>query len=147
MTRAAPTPEQLETIRCLLDWLEVRTSVGQALPSNVEALREAIDHSALLRRLLAGKPLLAAPPPLSFGQPWYELGEVGHAECYVKLGFSHLEINGMAWPIVERRGEDEFLVRQPGDKTTYLVWRLHRLSSIPASETRWMIERHAPAVV
>jgi hypothetical protein len=34
-----------------------------------------VDHSALLRRLLEGKPLLPKAPPLRMSYPWYELGE------------------------------------------------------------------------
>jgi len=34
-----------------------------------------IQHSALLYRLLSGKPLLPDPPPKAYSYPWYELAE------------------------------------------------------------------------
>jgi hypothetical protein len=58
--------EMLRTLRCVKQWLEIK---------NRRTLRETtaadVDHSALLRRLLAGKEPLPEPPPLKNGYPDY----------------------------------------------------------------------------
>jgi hypothetical protein len=48
-----------------------------------------IDHSALLRRLLAGKPLLENPPPLRFAYPAWEMVEQDEVEIHEIFNSHH----------------------------------------------------------
>jgi hypothetical protein len=135
------TPEQRRTLDSLCAWLEIRSAAGHSFPENVEELWESFEHSALFRRLLAGAGALPEPPPLSFGQPWYELGEQGFAMCEVRRESDQLLINATRWAIVDDSKEGEFLVQRAHDPGTYLVWKVHPLSTEQDNSLSWMIER------
>ncbi len=137
------TPEQRRTLDSLCAWLEIRSAAGHSFPENVNELRESFEHSALFRRLLAGEGALPEPPPLSFGQPWYELGEQGFAMCEVRREFDQLLINATPWAIVDdsKEKEGEFLVRSAHDSGPYLVWKVHPLSTEQENSLSWIIER------
>lgn len=65
------TPEQAEfACQKFIEWLHFCSDNGLPQPRTVD-----ISHSALLRRLLQGKPALPAPPPLRFSYPAWELVE------------------------------------------------------------------------
>ena len=64
-------------IMCFLRWIQIRAENGHPVPNFLEAMEGDIFHSHLLRRMIAGKDPLGAPPPESFGQPWYEVVERG----------------------------------------------------------------------
>jgi hypothetical protein len=59
-----------EAIRAVAMWIKAWKARFDSYPSDEDVL-----HSALLRRLLSGKPLLETAPPLRFSQPDYALAE------------------------------------------------------------------------
>jgi hypothetical protein len=140
------TREQAQTVDCVIRWLEIRAATGREPLIDVEELRAAVEHSALLRRLLAGDDPLPGPPPLAFGQPWYELVEQGHAVCTVRREADQLLINASSWEIIEEHGPDEFVVRPSAGSAAYLVWKLPSLSPAAGPSHDWIIERVWSAV-
>lgn len=64
------TQDQIDlSIKIFSTWTRIRHNNGQSVsPADV-------DHSSLLRRLLAGKPLLVQAPPLSYSSPAYRMLE------------------------------------------------------------------------
>jgi hypothetical protein len=113
-------------ILCFFRWIEIRALNGHATPSFLEGLQQDLHHSALLRRLIAGKEPLPEPPPESFGQPWYELIENGEATASEVKPWewdpeSKLSINKGVWTIQERIGETEYLVTRKGSTGLYEV--------------------------
>lgn len=130
---------QKDLARTVVAWVRVVLGEGRPLPATGD-----IDHSALLRRMRAGRPPMPVPPPTSYGQPWYELVERGEA-CpvavvspdRVAVGAGIL-INDCAWEIVDLlandrfvvpfgRLEGEFVLDRVPDAAQGLVWRLRRL--------------------
>ncbi len=130
------SPEQIEfVIDCIRTWLETRQQNGYS-----DATANDVDHSALLRRLLNGKPLLPNPPPVSFSYPWYEILETGKAlRCNVLRHRNSTTISidrDPRWHIV-REAENALYVRYQGDGPIYRVWQ-----SDPAlDEFGWTIEK------
>jgi len=108
------------SIQCLLRWLEVREAEGHPFPDSVRKLKEDIDHSALLGRLLSGQEPLDDPPPKTMAYPWYEIIEKGKGEpsqvweaqsdLVSALGFKAIIIDGYPWRILEKVSEEEYLV-------------------------------------
>src|SRR5438132_1210292 len=72
--------DERKAVDSVVRWLRIRERSGHPAPTSYAELVDAIGHSALLRRLLAGKTPLRVPPPRSFGQPWYSLIECGGAD-------------------------------------------------------------------
>ena len=134
------TSEQSGTLDSLCAWLEIRSAAGHSFPENVEQLRISFQHSALFRRLLAGEGALPEPP-LSFGEPWYELSEQGFAMCEVRRKSDQLLINSMTWKIVDDSREDEYLVQGTDPSRTYLVWKVASLSTERETALSWVIEQ------
>jgi hypothetical protein len=58
-----------QQVKAVSEWLRICEHYGRGT-RDVDA-----DHSALLRRLLSGKPALKAPPPKLYSYPCYPLGE------------------------------------------------------------------------
>jgi hypothetical protein len=120
-------PEK-EAIDNFIRWLRVRQRSGLPMPSTYDQLVDEIWHSALLRRMLSGKPALRVAPPRSFGQPWYSLVEEGEATgCVVtalkdRSGASpKLSINETPWEIVEEISDREFVVEYRSDASLYVA--------------------------
>ncbi|MCX7666573.1 MAG: hypothetical protein N2112_13630 [Gemmataceae bacterium] len=124
-------------IMCFLRWVQIRTDNGYPVPTNYEALEGDLYHSHLLRRMLAGKDPLLNPPPESFGYPWYELAEQGHAEPTEVRPWEYAEdkllINQAVWNIIEKKSDNEYILSYKADPTYYLLkknddkWRIIRL--------------------
>jgi hypothetical protein len=100
--------DERRAVDSVVRWLRIRERSGHPAPTSYAELVDAIGHSALLRRLLAGKTPLRVPPPRSFGQPWY---------------------------IVEETAEDRMLIRYHREAPVYVAeredgdpvrWRLTR---------------------
>jgi hypothetical protein len=132
--------EDSHVLDVLIEWLRVRDRGGRPLPLGYDGLADELLHSALLERMLAGKAPLPAPPPRSFGQPWYALVEDGVAsECELvplkdRLGASpKVAINQTAWEVVGAV-EGGYVVRYGGGqpyvaemtRTDPPSWRLRR---------------------
>lgn len=72
------TPEDIRlATKAVSDWVRIRDRPDY----NAPLTPAEVEHSALLRRLLGGKPALPDPPPRSFSYPWYELIEDGRSTC------------------------------------------------------------------
>jgi hypothetical protein len=129
------------SFECLVEWLRVREQEGKPFPSDVSQFITELDHSALLERLVRGKRPLPTRPPLSFSYPWYELLEEGAADasdvtiCNQQqndlYGFPAMVINQGIWRIVQKTGDNEYLVTYDNGKRYYTVrkisedtWRL-----------------------
>lgn len=100
------------------EWLSLREEWGTPLNGNNFYVNA--DHSALLRRLLAGEKVFDEPPPLSHSYPNYGLMERGWdepLEVWTKidvLGPDAIVIDQHRWKILETIGEEEWIV-------TYLI--------------------------
>ena len=144
------------SFECLVEWLKIREQEGRAFPKDVEAFVQELDHSALLQRLVSGKPALPVAPPLSFGYPWYDLLENGHgepAEVYVgdKVandihGCRVIVINQAIWRIEEQVGDSDYIVSYDGHNARYLLHRvLASMTTVDKigknSEKTWRLER------
>ena len=125
-------------IMCFLRWIQIRAENGHPIPNFLPAMEGDIYHSHLLRRMLAGKDPLDAPPPESFGQPWYDLVESGRgAPTEVKpwewAPDQKISVNQGIWTILEKKSEADYLVTYRLNPATY---RLSRDSS-----DQWLLER------
>lgn len=131
--------EETRVLRAVGEWLTVLMEVGHRMPTASD-----VDHSALLQRLLNGKPPLPEPPPRSFSYPWYSLIEDGSGKAEVReisdwLGGDGtiLIINQSRWEIVERIG-DGYRARWP---TTGLICSVHPLSESEADVIfKWKVK-------
>ena len=131
-------PEAWRGIVCLLRWLEVKAENGHPVPNVLPAMEGDIYHSHLLRRLLAGKEPLDAPPPESFGQPWYELVETGRGVATEVKPWEwapeqKISVNRGIWTILEKRSDDEYLVTYRLNPTAYRLAR--------QADGAWLLER------
>lgn len=133
-------------IDAMSEWVRIRTSHGY----RAELTPAEVDHSALLRRLLSGKPPLPEPPPRSFSYPWYELIETGEDTCFVEIITEHVALwnhgspedpviivnQNPEWRLQRRDGEDLIVTnpRAPGE------WRLTNTRE-PTGWPRWHIKR------
>lgn len=145
------TPEERRIVYATLRWVAICQQSGRLADRNLTVPTNAdADHSALLARLLAGRPALGDPPPLSFSAPWYALIEEGRAaNVCVERGNYHdffpgcLLINQTPWRIVSQSGPDEYIVRHAAADDAYRLWRPAQPGVIPA-HWGWAMERVAP---
>ncbi|WP_323847295.1 hypothetical protein [Microbulbifer magnicolonia] len=109
-----------QLIRAAFAWGQITHKEGYTL-SDLE-----IEKSVLFRRLLAGRPPLAFPPPLRHGFPWYEVieGRSEHVvnaseaspECSIiapgsKPGDTCILIDGAFWRVAQTvRDREEYIV-------------------------------------
>ncbi|SHG17396.1 hypothetical protein SAMN04487965_3430 [Microbulbifer donghaiensis] len=122
-----------QLIRAAFSWGQITQKEGYTL-SDLE-----IEKSVLFRRLLAGRPPLAFPPPLRHGFPWYEVIEgrgeyVVNAsepspECSIiapgsKPGDTCILIDGAFWRVAETIREREEYVVEWGQYP--IQWRLKK---------------------
>ena len=125
-------------VMCVLRWLAIRESNSIPPPGRFHHLEDDISHSALLRRLIDGKDPLPDPPPESFGQPWYELVEIGTSAnvsvSEIDWGRgTHLIINQALWKVIRQENEDSCLVTHRRGGSLYRLerlkdgWRLSRV--------------------
>lgn len=120
-------------IRAAFAWGQTAQKEGYTL-SDME-----MEKSVLFRRLLAGRPPLAFPPPLRHGFPWYEVieGRGQHVvnaseaspECSIiapgsKPGDTCILIDGAFWRVVETVREREEYIVEWGDYP--MRWRLKK---------------------
>src|SRR5688500_14473153 len=80
MTTRRPTSEEIRVVKAVVLWLGVRAAADPRY--DAEWLRQLFPdafHSALLWRLLDGRPVLPKPPPVAFSYPWYDLIDDGEA--------------------------------------------------------------------
>ena len=122
-----------ELASAITKWVEIRQANYQPLPQDSNQLLSDIMHSRLLRRLLAGKEPLPEPPPTSASQPWYELIEDGHGECYevyevkpedaLYPGEPALLVNqDSRWRIINKLSDAEYIARHGKTPSRYRVW-------------------------
>jgi hypothetical protein len=138
---AGPTMEDTPVVDVLIEWLRVRDRGGRPLPLGYDGLADELAHSALLERMLSGKAPLPAPPPRSFGQPWYALVEDGAASgCELvplkdRLGASpKVSINQTAWEVVGTV-DGGYIVRYGGGGPLYVAERTR------TDPSRWRLRR------
>jgi len=134
---------------CIVRWLTIRELGGQPMPATYRQLIDDVRHSALLQRLLSGREPHRAPPPRSYGQPWYGLLEEGHATgCELtplkdRMGASpRVAINECAWLVEGRLSNGGYLVRH-GPRTPLFAatrraegargWELRRVDPEPGA--------------
>jgi len=118
-------PPEIETD--VIDWI-THYAVETWMRLTIEGGRTVgpccASHSALLRRLLSGKPPLDKPPPRACSYPWYELGE--GAKCSLIDAPREYErgklIVEQATYDIESRGPDGYVVVWPGSGERFRVW-------------------------
>lgn len=125
-------------IMCFLRWIQIRSENGHPIPNFLPAMEGDIFHSHLLRRMLAGKDPLEAPPPESFGEPWYELVEKGRGVAREVKPWEwapdqKISVNQGIWTIVEKKSEDSYLV------TYRLNPAVYHLSK--QADGNWLLEK------
>lgn len=122
------SPDELHRVTMAVsEWVRLRDR-----PDYSAALTPAeVQHSALLQRLLMGKPALAEPPPRSYSYPWYDLIENGHSTCECwemtdeqlsTMGRTEptLVVNQSPWTILRKDG-DAFVVTHPRAPGEWIV--------------------------
>lgn len=122
-----------QLIRAAFAWGQITQKEGYTL-SDLE-----IDKSVLFRRLLAGRPPLAFPPPLRHGFPWYEVieGRGEHVvnasepspECSIiapgsKPGDTCILIDGAFWRVAKTVRDGEEYIVEWGQYP--IQWRLKK---------------------
>ncbi len=125
-------------IMCFLRWIQIRAENGHPIPNFLPAMEGDIFHSHLLRRMLAGKGPLEAPPPESFGQPWYDLVEAGkgiatEVQPWEWAPDQKISINQGIWTIIEKKSDAEYIVTYRLNPMSY---RLSR-----QSDDSWLLEQ------
>jgi len=148
------TPEETRIAEAVFTWLEIRAKAGQLGPLTVGRLMEDAEKSALLPRLLSGQEPLAEPPPTSFGQPWHEIVESGHADHVLVEEMSaglaaaypdHVFINRFPWRVLEHAETDSYLVAWRTDGAPYWLTRVKGdLSPMPWSLVRVFRDEWVP---
>jgi hypothetical protein len=126
----------------VIRWLRIRERSGYPAPTSYPELVDAIGNSALLKRLLAGKRPLQAPPPRSFGQPWYALIERGVADdCELHIlkdrpgATPRVAINQWPWEVVEQPADDRLVLRYGAGMPLFVAERRAE------SPERWRLVR------
>jgi hypothetical protein len=132
------TTEAWRGIMCFLRWLEIKAENGHPVPNVLPAMEGDIYHSHLLRRMLGGKEPLDAPPPDSFGQPWYDLVETGRGaptevQPWEWAPEQKIAVNRGIWTILEKKSETDYMVTYRLNPTAY------RLSK--QRDGNWLLER------
>jgi hypothetical protein len=131
-------PEAWRGIMCFLRWLQIRAENGHPIPNFLPAMETDIFHSHLLRRMLAGKDPLEAPPPESFGQPWYELVETGRGVATEVKPWEwapeqKIAVNRGIWTILEKKSDTEYLVTYRLNPTAYRLFK--------QADGTWLLEQ------
>ena len=122
--------DERRAVDSVIRWLRIRERSGYPAPTSYAELVDTIAHSALLRRLLAGKAPLRVPPPRSFGQPWYALVECGGADgCELRPlkdrpgATPRVTVNEWAWEIVEEPADGLLVIRYHREAPLYVAQR------------------------
>lgn len=125
-------------------WCRILAENGRGWPTEDDA-----EHSALLRRLLAGKDALPEPPPLANRYPWYALVDNG-TDTTTDVrdpGDGALVISGTRWKIVER-GPGWWRVQWRDDGPVYRVEASATAPATPgASTAAWRLTREVSGEV
>jgi len=128
---------QRDTINAVKRWLAIRGKPGDS------QIAADIDHSALLKRLLAGQEPLPQPPPRALSSPWYDLIETGHGTAMDVVEYTTtpgmLSVNQSGqWKIVEKRADGSYVARCTtnnhvftitlvGERYGHSMWELQRV--------------------
>ena len=88
--------------------------------------------------MLDGKDPLPAPPPESFGQPWYELVESGkgiatEVKTWEWAPDQKISVNRGIWTIMEKKSDNEYIVTYRLNPVPYRLAR--------DGDGRWSLER------
>jgi hypothetical protein len=131
-------PEAWRGIMCFLRWIQIRAENGHPIPHFLPAMEGDIFHSHLLRRMLAGKEPLEAPPPECFGQPWYDLVETGRGvatevQPWEWAPEQKISINQGIWTILEKKSDAEYVVTYRLNPASYRLWK--------QDDDTWLLER------
>lgn len=106
-------------------WANVASHRNRSHGGHYAVTPADVDHSALLRRLLAGQPFHPIPPPTSFSSPWYSLVETGQdTKCEVKLfgrvemmddgkGYTLMVNQNPGWILVHQESPDRLIITHP----------------------------------
>jgi hypothetical protein len=134
--------DERSAIDSVVRWLRIRERSGHPAPTTYAELVDTIGHSALLRRLLAGKTPLRVAPPRSFGQPWYSLVENGEATgCELQSlkdrpgATPRVTVNEWAWEVVEEPAEGRLVIRYSREAPLFVAERQSR------EPERWRLVR------
>ena len=126
--------EQIPSVMfAVQEYVRILDSFGHPIPM----FFVDIEKSALIQRLLSGKPPLAAPPPLSFSYPWYEIVESSEPQ---RCALTTITVNDATWDVVGQQPDGSLLVRWQGRGPLCRVWQE---SDVTARDPYlpWMIER------
>ena len=75
-----PSASEIEFASKVVEWVRILETEGRKLDT---ISHSGIERSMLLRRLRSGRAPMRAPPPTSFGQPWYEVLEGDSAQIHL----------------------------------------------------------------
>ena len=125
-------------IMCFLRWIQIRAENGHSIPNFLPAMEGDIFHSHLLRRMLGGKEPLDAPPPETFGQPWYELVETGRGVATEVTPWEwapeqKISVNQGIWTILEKKSDTEYRVTYRLNPAAYHLSK--------QADGNWLLER------
>lgn len=150
----------------VLQWLDIRSQyINSSINEHLSQLSADLDHSSLLDRLCQGKEPFDVPPPRAMSYPNYDLLE--NDECFPLevweskgddwgMGCVVLGIDQALWKVVEKRGEDDWLVKYEighclneggsprWSKTTWRVYKIGSRTDIREGILKhlWKIEKH-----
>jgi hypothetical protein len=122
MTWTPITQPEMDMARHMVTWIRTVRKAGGVygadwLPSDADMCK-----SALLERLRAGKEPLEEAPPLGYSCPWYAVVE-DPGPHYVFDAFegqnNEVVVLQTTYEIVERRGDQDFIIRDKWKGTSY----------------------------
>jgi len=76
----APSAAEIELVSKVVEWVRILETEGRKLDT---ISHSGIERSMLLRRIRSGRAPMKAPPPTSFGQPWYEVLEADKTQIHL----------------------------------------------------------------
>lgn len=118
------TEEETRVLQCVKRWLRTREGAGKTAAPHWTQFAADVDHSALLRRLLAGKDPLPLPPPRNCSQPWYSLIEDGEGWA-LELVRQQPDRPGVPFMVAVAQDAGWVVVNQPSATTYRLRYVAH----------------------
>lgn len=118
--------ESFEVISIFLRWMEICQENNRSSVKDIDLnhLRNDVDHSSLLRRMLEGKEPLPKAPPKAFSSPIYNLADTGryipfgvkfYPEGLMGIDIPSVVIDQSIWNIIEKNSDEYYVIEWPKD--------------------------------